>query len=82
MNTSRVDRRSNQYHNSQGEMFDATVVRHGVMLKVRGSTVSAIEYMRNRGVRAYTIERVLSGNQLRCDDRLAIISYTHKQKNP
>jgi hypothetical protein len=48
MNTSKVERRSHQYRNSQGEKFDAAVVRHGLMLKLEGNMVSAIEYMHNR----------------------------------
>lgn len=81
MNTNKVDRRSDQYRNSLGEKFDASVVRHGVMLKLEGNTVSAIEYMQNRGVPGDTIERVLSGAQLRDDDKLAMLSYIHNSNS-
>lgn len=80
MSTSNVERRSHQYRNSQGEKFDAAVVRHGLMLKLEDDMVSAIEYMHNRGVPVDTIERVLSGTQLREDDKLAMQLYIPKQQ--
>ena len=80
MKTSKVERRSDQYRNSEGEKFDAAIVRHGLMLKVEGNMVSAIEYMHNRGVPVDTIERVLSGTQLREGDKLAMLPYIPKQQ--
>jgi hypothetical protein len=80
MNIRKVERRSEQYRNGQGEKFDATVVRHGLILKLEGNTVSAIEYMHNRGVPVETIERVLSSTQLRDEDKLVVLSYSQKQR--
>lgn len=78
MNTSKVERRAHQYQNSQGEKFDAAVVRHGLMMKLEGNMVSAIEYMHNRGGLVDIIERVLFGTQLREDEKLAMLSYIPK----
>lgn len=78
VNLSKVERRSDQYRNSQGETFDAVVVRQGLILKLESTTVSAIEYMQNHGISADTIERVLSGNQLREGDKLAMLSYSQQ----
>lgn len=72
MITSQVDRRADTYRNSQGEKFDAAVVREGLILQRQINTVSAIEFMKNRGVSSATIQRVLSGVQLRGDDRQAL----------
>jgi hypothetical protein len=80
MNTSKVERRSNQYRNSQGEKFDAAVVRHGLMFKLDGNMVSAIEYMHNRGVPVDIIKRVLSRTRLRGEDKLAMQAYISKRQ--
>ena len=77
---SKVNRRATKHLNSQGEKFDAAVVRQGILLKLDGNTLSAIEYMTNRGVSSAIIQRVLSGPQLREDDKLAIASYTHSTR--
>ena len=80
MNTSKAERRSDQHKNSQGEKFDAAVVRHGLILKLEGNMVSAIEYMQNRGVPVNTIESVLSGTQVREGDKLVMMPYIPKQQ--
>ena len=73
---SKVERRSDVYRNNDGEKFNAAVVREGVVLQLKVNTVSAIEYMKNRGIAGATIQRVLSGHQLRSDDKQAISSLT------
>ena len=78
MHTSRVNRRTNLYKNTQGETFDAMVVRQGMLLKLQVNTVSAIEYMKNRGISPAIIQRVLSGFQMRDDDKLAIATFIHR----
>ncbi|WP_332878635.1 hypothetical protein [Massilia sp. S19_KUP03_FR1] len=78
MHTSRVNRRTNLYKNTQGETFDAAVVRQGMLLKLQVNTVSAIEYMKNRGISPAIIQRVLSGLQMRDDDKLAIATFIHR----
>jgi hypothetical protein len=78
MNASRVNRRTALYKNTQGETFDAAVVRQGMLLKLQVNTVSAIEYMKNRGISSATIQRVLSGFQMRDDDKLAITTFIHR----
>lgn len=76
MITSKVDRRSDMHRNSQGEKFDENVIREGVMLQLSLNTVGAIEFLKNRGVGSATIQRVLSGHQLRQDDKRAIAERT------
>lgn len=76
MITSKVDRRADMHRNSQGEKFDEAVIREGVMLQLSLNTVSAIEYLKNRGVGSATIQRVLSGHHLRQDDKRAIAEHT------
>jgi hypothetical protein len=76
MITSKVDRRSDMHRNSQGERFDEAVIREGIMLQLSLNTVSAIEFLKNRGVGAATIQRVLSGHQLRLGDKNAIGVHT------
>jgi hypothetical protein len=72
MITSTIDRRADMHRNSKGEKFDAAVIQEGVMLQMRVNTVSAVEFLKNRGVGAATIQRVLSGTQLRADDKQAM----------
>lgn len=76
MIVSKVDRRAETYQNQRGEKFDEAVVREGIVLQQQINTVTAIEYMKNRGIASATIQRVLSGVQLRSDDRLAIATST------
>jgi len=69
MKNTKVDRRTDIYQNSQGEKFDAAVVTEGILLQRQINTVTAIEYMKNRGVDSATIQRVLSGFSMRTDDK-------------
>lgn len=64
----KIERRAAMYRNGRGEKFDAAVVRQGILLKLEGNTISAVEYMTNRGVASAIIQRVLSGTAWRADD--------------
>lgn len=72
MLTNKVDRRADVHRNILGETFDAGVVQQGLLLQQRVNTVSAIEYMKNRGIASSTIQRVLTGSLLRTADREAL----------
>jgi hypothetical protein len=76
MITSKVDRRAATHRNSRGEKFGEAVIREGVMLQLSLNTVGAIEFLKNRGVGSATIQRVLSGHNLRQDDKRAIAART------
>ena len=72
MKNTKVDRRADIYQNSQGEKFDAAVVTEGMLLQRQINTVTAIEYMKNRGIDSAIIQRVLSGFMMRDDDKTAL----------
>ena len=72
MMKSQVDRRGDVFQNSLGEKFDAAVVNEGMRLQAKVNTVTAIEYMKNRGGPAAIIQRVLSGAAMREEDREGI----------
>lgn len=72
MHHTQVNRRADMYQNSQGEKYDAAVVTEGMLLQRQISTVTAIEYMKNRGIDSATIQRVLSGFSMRSDDAAAL----------
>lgn len=72
MKNTQVDRRADMYRNSQGETSDAAVVTEGMLLQRQINTITAIEYMKNRGIDSATIQRVLSGFAMRDDDKTAL----------
>jgi hypothetical protein len=72
MMNSKLDRRADMFTNSQGEKFDAAVVTEGMLLQREINTVTAIEYMKNRGISSAIIQRVLGGAATRGDDRSAL----------
>lgn len=47
--------------------FDAAVIEEGILLQSKTNTVSAIEFLKNRGIDAATIQCVLSGFYLHRD---------------
>jgi predicted transcriptional regulator len=75
----KMERRANTHCNSNGEKFDEAVIREGVLLQRALNTVTAIEFLKNRGVSAATIQRVLSGQHLRQEDRSAIAERSARQ---
>lgn len=75
MMNSKVDRRDDMYKNSLGEKFDAAVVTEGMLLQREINTVTAIEYMKNRGISSAIIQRVLGGCAIRDDDKSALASH-------
>lgn len=79
MLTSRAERRADTHRNGNGEKFDEAVIREGVLLQHALNTVTAIEFLKNRGVSAATIQRVLSGQQVRQDDKRAIAERSTQQ---
>lgn len=70
MNT-QAERRCASHRGARGAEFDACSVRKGIVLQQRASTPSAVEYLKSCKVDARIIERVLSGQALRRDDRPA-----------
>lgn len=56
-----TDKQADAYENILGGKIDLAILRKGIEMQSRSNTVSAIEYLRNRGVDAATIQRVLSG---------------------
>jgi hypothetical protein len=66
-----AERRSATYRGARGAEFDAAIVRKAIVLQQRASTPSAVEYLKSCRVDAHIIQRVLSGQALRRDDRLA-----------
>jgi hypothetical protein len=72
MINSQVERRADVFQNSLGEKFDAAVVTEGMRLQAKVNTVTAIEYMKNRGISAAIIQRVLTGVATREEDKEGI----------
>lgn len=68
MKNSRVERRADMFKNSLGERFNAAVVMQGMLLQREVNTVTAIEYMQNRGISGAIIQRVLAGADRRDTD--------------
>jgi hypothetical protein len=66
------ERRSERHRNEHGHTFDADIIRHGLFLQRTGSTISAIEYFKSKGVGSAVIGRVLSGSGCRREDALAL----------
>ncbi|MFC5511671.1 hypothetical protein ACFPOU_11110 [Massilia jejuensis] len=60
MNASTIERRSLSHTGTSGAEYDACIVEWGLKLQQSASTVSAVEYMKNRGVDAAVIVRVLT----------------------
>jgi hypothetical protein len=72
MMNSQAERRADLFQNSLGEKFDAAVVTEGMRLQAQVNTVTAIEYMKNRGMSGAIIQRVLSGVAMRDEDKAGI----------
>jgi hypothetical protein len=68
-NPMQTERRSPTYRGLRGAEFDACIVRKGVMVQHLASTPSAVEYLKSNDVDAGVIARVLSGRDVRRDDR-------------
>jgi hypothetical protein len=60
MNGKKPTRRGAKALSGQEEQYNVAVLREGVVMQAMVNTVSAIEYMKNRGVGGATIQRVLS----------------------
>jgi hypothetical protein len=69
--TPQAERRRTSHRGAKGAEFDACIVRKAIALQQRASTPSAVEYLKSCRVDAHIIQRVLSGQALRRDDRLA-----------
>jgi hypothetical protein len=68
--TPQAERRRASHRGARGAEFDACIVRKAIALQQRASTPSAVEYLKSCRVDAHIIQRVLSGQALRRDDRL------------
>ncbi|NNG22448.1 hypothetical protein [Telluria aromaticivorans] len=66
-----VERRAEQSASSvtKGPLKTQQVVRQGVLLQSCVGTLSAVEYLKANGVQGSVIGRVLSGGEVRADDR-------------
>jgi hypothetical protein len=72
MNACHVERRLQNPENTPDSMLVTTIVQQGLLVQQSTGTVSAIEYLQRNAVHGAVIHRVLSGNALRTDDRLAV----------
>ena len=55
-----------------GREYSADVVRRGLLVQRDMGTISAIEFLKANEVEAAIIQRVLSGNAMRAEDRDAL----------
>lgn len=72
MINSKIDRRSDIYRDELGNLFDGAVITEGLVVQKTIGAVSAIEYLKSKGVSAPVIQRVLSGGAMRLDDTMAV----------
>jgi hypothetical protein len=72
MHTTGTERRSNTDAATPTREYDAQVVRRGLLVQRDMGTISAIEFLKAGGVEAAIIQRVLSGNAMRAEDREAL----------
>jgi hypothetical protein len=70
MNIQHTDRRASDRQSEYGAKFDANAVRHGLAVQRRLNTSSAVEYLKANGVDGAVINRVLSSQTVRGEDRL------------
>jgi hypothetical protein len=72
MNTDQAERRSAVHAEPHRRQYDADVVRRGLLVQRDMGTISAIEFLKANAVEAAIIQRVLSGNAVRAEDRDAL----------
>ncbi len=71
MTVQQLERRVERRCGRQGMDFSAGIIRCGLLVQRYSGTVSAVEYLKTKGVDAHVIARVLSGAPVRLEDRLA-----------
>ena len=62
MNAPAIERRSSSHTGPGGARYDAYIVERALKVQRSANTVSAVEYLKSRGVDAEVIVRVLSSN--------------------
>lgn len=62
MNAPAIERRSPSHTGTSGAEYDACIVERALKVQRSASTVSAVEYLKNRGVDAAVICRVLTSS--------------------
>lgn len=72
MTTEQAERRSGTNAEQHRREYDAAVVRRGLLVQRDMGTISAIEFLKANAVEAAIIQRVLSGNAMRTEDREAL----------
>jgi hypothetical protein len=72
MNTQQAERRSSVNVEQHNRQYSADVVRRGLLVQRDLGTISAIEFLKAQGVEAAIVQRVLSGNAMRAEDREAL----------
>lgn len=60
MNAPAIERRFSSHTGAGGAQYDACIVERALKVQRSASTVSAVEYLKNRGVDAAVICRVLT----------------------
>jgi hypothetical protein len=66
------ERRVDVQSDSATGQASADLVRKGLLIQYDTGTVGAIEYLKASGIGAAVIQRVLSGNAMRVEDRLML----------
>jgi hypothetical protein len=74
MNAKQAERRGDAQAQAaaHGREYNADVVRRGLLVQRDMGTTSAIEFLKANAVEATIIQRVLSGNAMRAEDRDAL----------
>jgi hypothetical protein len=62
MNAPAIERRFPSHTGAGGDRYDTCIVERALKVQRSASTVSAIEYLKSRGVDAEVIVRVLTSN--------------------
>lgn len=68
MNATAIERRSSSHTGTGGAQYDACIVERALTVQRSASTVSAVEYLKSRGVDAAVIVRVLTSSGRRIVD--------------
>lgn len=72
MSDRQPERRNQAHRDILGREYNADVVRRGLLVQRDMGTISAIEFLKAHAVDAAIIQRVLSGNVVRAEDRDAL----------
>jgi hypothetical protein len=75
MSVQHTERRAPASTTSEGESLSG-IIRRALLIKCRTGVVSAIEYLKTCSINAALIERVMTDNGIRAEDKIALETCT------